>query len=436
MSGQQQIPTFTAMQPTQKYLIVIAGPTASGKTALAIQLAQRLGCAILSADSRQFFAEMSIGTAKPSALELAQAEHHFVGHRSVAAPYSVGDYEREVAAFLASYFEAHDMAILVGGSGLYIKAVCEGLDEFPAVPAAVQAAVQQLYDTAGIEGLQAALAAEDPAYFQEVDRQNPARLLRALSVCRASGRPYSSFRSAAPQARPFTPIYLQVQVPRPLLYARIDRRVEAMMAAGLEAEARGLYPLRHLVALQTVGYQELFAYFDGAGDLAAAVSLIQQNSRRYAKRQLTWFRRDGHWKHIGGEEADVALAYIQEARQHGSHLSTTAASAVGDEQVLALRRGEVLLAELPYRVFHKFVLLAPLCRHEACTDEAAHLLLHEAALLPADKAAYAITSPAGAAVYEAQGFVLVAGTLSLPAIVEKSLMPGQLLYEKPAAQAT
>jgi tRNA dimethylallyltransferase len=281
-----------------KYLIVIGGPTASGKTAMAIELARAFSTEIVSADSRQFYREMRIGTARPTEAELAQARHHFIADRSVTEPLSAGAFEREALVVLDRIFAEHPVAILVGGSGLYLRAVTEGLDEFPTVPPAITAELEQLYARAGLPALQQELAERDPDYYAEVDRQNHRRLLRALAICRASGRPYSSFRRQAPADRSFTPLFLYPDWPRAALYARIDARVDAMFAAGLVAEARRLYPWRTYKALQTVGYQELFAYFAGETDLETARALIKRNTRRYAKRQLTWLRRDGYWHGI------------------------------------------------------------------------------------------------------------------------------------------
>ncbi|HRD82371.1 MAG TPA: tRNA (adenosine(37)-N6)-dimethylallyltransferase MiaA [Saprospiraceae bacterium] len=279
-----------------KHLIVIGGATATGKTAFAIRAALHFQTEILSSDSRQFYKEMNIGTAKPTEEELAAAPHHFISHLSIHQPYSVGDFEREALACLHQIFETRDVAVMTGGSGLYIKAVCEGLNSFPEVPESIRAEVQNMYDLKGIAALQDELKQADPDYFVEVDTNNPARLLRAVAVCRAAGRPFSSFRNQPLEPRSFQPVYVQLDWPRAALYERIDQRVTQMMELGLEDEARDLYPHRHLQALQTVGYQELFDYFDNKTNLDEAVQLIRQHSRNYAKRQLTWFRRDGFWR--------------------------------------------------------------------------------------------------------------------------------------------
>lgn len=300
-----------------KFLLVIGGPTASGKTGLAIRLAKHFNTAIVSADSRQLFQEMRIGTARPTAEELAQAPHYLIGSHSISEGYSVGQYEADALRALQLIFAHHDYAVLVGGSGLYINAVCQGLDHFPPVSAGVQEALQAVFESEGLAPLQQELQELDPAYYQEVDRSNPHRLIRALSIIRSSGQPFSSFRKKQKSQRPFTPIYLQLQRPREELYSRIDQRVEQMLEEGLEMEARSLFAHRRHTALQTVGYQELFDYFGGRHDLSTAVELVKRNSRRYAKRQMTWFRRDGHWKLIGPDDWDVALQFISLAAEEG-----------------------------------------------------------------------------------------------------------------------
>lgn len=294
----------------KKYLIVVGGATASGKTGFAIRLAQHFRTEIVSCDSRQFYREMSIGTAKPTPEEMHQAPHHFIGHISIEQPYTAGDFETDALALLDRLFLQHQSVILCGGSGLFIKAVCEGLDQFPEVPETIITDLQHDFETNGLAALQEELAASDPEYYQEVDLQNPRRLLRALSVIRASGQAFSAFRTRKSKPRSFQPVYLQMNLPREALYDRINRRVDLMMAQGLEAEARNLYPKRHLPALQTVGYQELFDHFDGSISLEEAIELIKRNSRRYAKRQLTWFRRDGFWESFQSDELDEALAFI------------------------------------------------------------------------------------------------------------------------------
>jgi tRNA dimethylallyltransferase len=296
----------------KKYLIVIGGATATGKTELAIALARHFQTEILSADSRQFYREMSIGTAKPSSEELAAAPHHFINSLSVGEEYSAGDFERDALILLDNIFQKKDTAILAGGSGLFIRAVCEGLDKFPPVPAPILEELDAIFKTQGIEPLQQELLEKDPEYYRRVDLQNPQRLMRALSVCRASERPFSSFQSGEKTARLFHPIYILLQIDREELYEKINRRVDWMMENGLLEEARALFHLRHLNALQTVGYQELFEHFEGEISLEVAVEKIKQNSRRYAKRQETWFRKARHWQAFSPKDRDGIIRHVHQ----------------------------------------------------------------------------------------------------------------------------
>lgn len=300
------------MSIQQKYLIVVGGPTASGKTATAIALARHFHTEIISADSRQFFHEMNIGTAKPSPSELAQVTHHFIDSLSVKDNYNVGDFERDALALLDKLFLKHQCIFVAGGSGLYIKALCEGLDEFPEVSLEIRDEVELLFQTQGLAALQSEVAAVDPVYFQFVDQQNPMRLIRALSVYRASGVPFSSFRQKNIIPRPFEVIYLWLEVEREKLYERINARVDLMIENGLIAEAQQLLPHRHQMALDTVGYQELFDYFDGVIDLTTAIDLIKRNSRRYAKRQMTWMRRDGFWSPFSPNDLAGMIHFLEQ----------------------------------------------------------------------------------------------------------------------------
>lgn len=274
----------------QKQLIVIGGPTASGKTGLAIAVARHFGTEIISGDSRQFYREMRIGNARPDESELAAAPHHFIADRSLHDPLTAGRFAEQALARLDVIFQRSDYAVLVGGSGLYLRALCEGLDEFPAVTEAARTQVQRTVEERGVDGLQQELARLDPDYFGIVDTKNPRRLERALQVCYSSGQPYSSFLGNRP-TRPFTPVYFRCEWPRPELYDRINRRVDYMLEEGLEAEAKSLHPFRRLPTLQTVGYREWWPYFDGEYDRDRAIEFVKQNSRRYAKRQETWFRK-------------------------------------------------------------------------------------------------------------------------------------------------
>lgn len=295
-----------------KQLIVIGGATASGKTAWAIRIARRYGTAVLSADSRQFYRGMDVGTAKPSREELQAAPHYFIDSLDVWEDYSVGDFERDALRVLEALFRSRDCAVLVGGSGLYLNAVCAGLDDFPEITADARRWVAEGEASGGLSWLQTQLAALDPDYYGIVDRQNPARLRRALEVCRQSGLPYSSFLQRDKKHRPFQPVYLLLELPRAELYARIDARVDAMVAAGLEDEARRLLPYRERPALRTVGYEEWFDCFDGKMSRTETIDKIKQHTRNYAKRQATWFRKHGAWKTFHPDDATGIFAYLDE----------------------------------------------------------------------------------------------------------------------------
>ena len=279
-------------QPSPKKLIVIAGPTAVGKTAVAIKLAQQLKTEIISADSRQFYREMTIGTAKPDAEELEQAKHHFIGSHSITENFTVGDFEKEALQLVNELFKKHDQIIMAGGSGLFIQAVTQGFDELPTVEPDIRQLLNQELAKKGILHLQVRLKEVDPDYYNQVDLNNPQRLIRALEVFEATGKPFSSYRKAAINTRPFESIKIALNLPREQLYDRINKRVDIMIGQGLIEEVRSLMPYRHLNALNTVGYSELFDYLDGKTDLNTAVNLIKQNTRHFAKRQLTWFRKD------------------------------------------------------------------------------------------------------------------------------------------------
>ena len=296
--------------PPQKFLIILAGPTASGKTTTAIALAQHYQCEILSADSRQFYREMNIGTAKPTAEELAAAPHHFINSINIQETYSVGDYMRDALNLLDRLFETQSIVCMTGGSGLFIRAVCEGLDEFPEVPIEIRKTLELQLKEEGLETLQEELKLRDPDYYKKVDKDNPQRLIRALSICRVSEKPYSTFLTGQKAERPFIPIYLSLQPNRELLYQRINQRVDQMMEDGLLEEIKGLYPFKTLNSLQTVGYQELFSFLDQQHSLEEGIELIKRNSRRYAKRQLTWLRKNDHWKAFEVPEIAKMIAYI------------------------------------------------------------------------------------------------------------------------------
>lgn len=281
----------------KKTLVVIVGPTGSGKTDLAIEVARHFGTEILSTDSRQFYKGMPIGTAQPSAEQFAAVKHHFIADRLPEQELSAGGYEREALERLGDIFEHHDVVVAVGGSGLYIDALCYGFDELPSDTAHIRAELMQRLESEGLEALVEELRARDEAYWQVVDRCNPARVIRALEVCIASGRPYSEQRTATRRSRPFRMVKIGLLWPREELYDRINRRVDIMVGDGLEDEARSVSHLRYLSSLQTVGYREFFDHIDGKITREEAIDLVKRNSRRYAKRQMTWFRRDEsiHW---------------------------------------------------------------------------------------------------------------------------------------------
>jgi tRNA dimethylallyltransferase len=277
---------------TPKTLIVIAGPTASGKTAAAISLAQHYNTVVVSADSRQFFREMSIGTAKPNEAELAAAPHYFINSHSITEPFSVGDFERQCLQLLDELFQKHDVVILAGGSGLYIRAITEGFDDLPTADPDIRDRLNAKLSANGIAALQERLKEIDPAYYSEVDINNPQRVIRALEVYESTGKTFSSYRTSKINKRPFHIIKLGLDMPREKLYDRINQRVDIMVKDGLLEEVASLTPYRQYNALNTVGYSELFAYLDGKTDLDTAIAQIKQDTRRFAKRQLTWFRKD------------------------------------------------------------------------------------------------------------------------------------------------
>ncbi len=285
-------------------LIVILGATGIGKTDLSIRLAQGLETDIISSDSRQIFREMRIGTAVPSEAELQSVKHHFIQNKSVFDYYSAGMYELEVLELLQDIFSEKQTALLVGGSGMYIDAVCKGIDDLPEIDMDIRNMLIAKLETEGVETLRFELKRLDSKSYQTIDLQNPKRILKALEITLQTGQPYSDFLTKPKKKRDFNIVKIGLERPREELYARIDTRVDAMLAAGLEHEARTLYPHKHLNALNTVGYKELFAYFDGEITLYEAVRQVKRNSRHYAKRQLTWFKRDTEiaWFHPENSE--------------------------------------------------------------------------------------------------------------------------------------
>lgn len=291
--------------------VFLVGPTAIGKTATAIRLAKALKTEIVSADSRQFYREMSIGTAKPTSEEQAAVKHHFIDFLSIGKDYSAGQFERDALAFLNRFFTTHQHIVITGGSGLYLNAVANGFDELPS-DTSIRKSLNIKLKQEGIEVLQAQLKELDSEHFQRIDLQNPQRLIRALEVCLCSGRPYSAYRQDAAKPRNFDPIWMGMEADRSVLYDRINRRVDLMIEGGLIEEARELLPFRHLNALNTVGYKELFAYFDGEYSRNEAVEKIKQHTRNFAKRQITWFKKNPQIKWFNFDQTQEMIDYATE----------------------------------------------------------------------------------------------------------------------------
>jgi tRNA dimethylallyltransferase len=301
------------LKQENKHLIVVAGPTAVGKTAVAIAVAKHFHTVVISADSRQLFREMTIGTAKPTPEEQAQVRHYFVDSHSIETACDAAQYGRDALALIDALFREHNVLVLCGGSGLYIKAVLEGFDDIPEVPESIRAELVAQFETHGIGWLQARMEEEDPALLAAIDRHNPHRLIRALEVKRGTGQSIAAFRTQRQHALPFHVHRVGLTLPREQLYARIDARMDAMIDAGLFEEARALYPFRAHNALQTVGYQEIFDWMDGQYDRDEAIRLLKRNSRRYAKRQLTWFQRDEAMRWYSPFELDSILHDVEQA---------------------------------------------------------------------------------------------------------------------------
>ena len=293
-------------------LIVILGPTGVGKTDIAIDIALHFNSEIISADSRQFYKEMVIGTAPPSPEQLSSVKHHFVGFLPVEEYYSASIFERAVLDLLQTLFSKNDIVVMVGGSTLYVDAVCNGIDDIPDVQPEIREKYQQMFKDEGIEGLRLALKLTDPSHYEKVDLKNPRRLMRALEICESTGRPYSSFLTGKKRERDFDIIKIGITRQRENLYNRINARVDKMFEAGLEEEARRLYPKRDLTALNTVGYKEFFEYFDGKISRETAIDLIKRDSRRYAKRQMTWWgnRDDIHWFNADDNNMEI-ISFVE-----------------------------------------------------------------------------------------------------------------------------
>ena len=275
-----------------KKLVAVVGPTAVGKTAVAIALAEKWQTEIISADSRQIFKDLEIGTAKPTQQELNRVKHHFINYKSIEEKYDARQFGEEALAVINNLFERLDVVVLCGGSGLYVKSLLEGFDEIPQIPKGMRESISMEYEAKGLAWLQNEMERLDAEYFQQVDRQNPHRLIRGIEICRATGKPVGTFRSNTKKELPFKVIKMGLELPREVLYQRIDDRMNVMIANGLFEEAERFYPQRNLNALQTVGYREIFGFMEGAYDREEAIRLLKRNSRNYAKRQLTWFKRD------------------------------------------------------------------------------------------------------------------------------------------------
>jgi len=297
------------------FLIVVCGPTASGKTGLAIRLAEHFDTEIISADSRQFYRELSIGTAKPSKAELTHIRHHFIDSLSLDEDYNISRFEKDALECLEQLYRTKNVAVLCGGSGLYIQAVCKGMDALPERDDAIRKQLEAQLEKEGIESLQKKIKSLDPEYYTTADPSNPHRLIRAIEVCLLTGKKYSELRKGKSAERNFKALKIGLDLPREQLYATINGRVDRMMDEGLEAEARSVFHQKHLNALNTVGYKELFEYFEGKTNRETAISLIRQNTRNYAKRQMTWFRRDTEitWFHPA-QEAEI-LHFLEQQLQ-------------------------------------------------------------------------------------------------------------------------
>jgi tRNA dimethylallyltransferase len=298
------------------HLIIIAGPTAVGKTALSIQLAKHYMCPVISADSRQFYKEMSIGTAKPSIEEMEGIAHYFIDNKSINDVYNIGEYEKEAIELIEKLFLEHDTLILVGGSGLYINAILNGLDEFEEIPTIIRENLIKQYNEKGISFLQEELKQKDFKYYEEVDTNNPQRMMRALEVCIFKGKPFSEYRTKVKKTRNFNSIPILINTSRAILYDRINKRVDEMISSGLVEEVKSLHHKNQLNALNTVGYKELFSYLENKISLQEAINLIKQNSRRYAKRQLTWFNHQGDFETFEPSEKEKIKSYINIIIEH------------------------------------------------------------------------------------------------------------------------
>jgi len=303
-------PPATNCQLKRPTLIVLLGPTGVGKTNISLSMAEQFGCPIISSDSRQFYRELKIGTAAPSEDQLRRVKHYFIGSHSIHDEYNAGQYEKDAIELLDELFKKHDVVLLVGGSMMYIDAICNGMDDIPNVDAETRAYWQKQYADGGLEYIQKELMLLDPVHYEQVDIQNPKRILHALEICSMTGAPYSALRTGQRKLRNFNILKIGINRPRPELYERINARVDEMMKDGLLEEAKMFYQFKSLNTLNTVGYKELYAYMDGLWTLDFAVNMIKQDSRRYAKRQMTWFNRDKEIRWFHPDELELKLESV------------------------------------------------------------------------------------------------------------------------------
>ena len=311
-----QLPTIDIQLPTTenriiKTLLVILGPTGVGKTDISLRLAEHFSCPIVSSDSRQFYRELKIGTATPKEEELKRVKHYFIGSHSIFDEYNAGQYEQDAIQMLDELFQKQDIVMLVGGSMMYIDAVCNGMDNIPTVDTETRAYWQKKYAHFGLEFIQNKLKQLDPTHYTQVDLLNPKRIIHALEICSMTGKPYSDLRTGERKKRNFNIVKIGLNRPRPELYDRINVRVDEMLCDGLLQEAEQFYSYKHLNTLNTVGYKELYEYMDGNWTLGFAINMIKQDSRRYAKRQLTWFNKDKEIKWFEPEDEDRILDYVE-----------------------------------------------------------------------------------------------------------------------------
>lgn len=311
MLNQSENPAYVSYAP-DKTLLVLLGPTGVGKTGVSLRLAEHLKCPIISSDSRQFYQELKIGTAAPTDEQLGRVKHYFVGSHSIFDDYNAGQFEVDVIRLLDRLFQKHNTVMLVGGSMMYIDAVCNGMDDIPQVDADTREFWQDQYITNGLEYLQAELKRLDPEHYEKVDLQNPKRIMHALEICTITGKTYTEFRTGQRKSRNFDILKIGLNRPRPELYERINDRVDIMMKDGLLREAEAFYPFRSLNSLNTVGYKELYEYMDGVWTLDFAVNMIKQDSRRYAKRQMTWFNRDKEINWFQPDDENEILRFVDE----------------------------------------------------------------------------------------------------------------------------